>query len=339
MTGIAGGPVRVGPTLGMRVIIGIPRPLSRRAMNHALEALTRINVDWFREHPDAPWLYESGVRYAMEPTGFELWDPYALLLARGAGDCDDLATTRAAELRVREGDTRARADCYPSAIRNGRRTWHAIVVRGDGTVEDPSARLGMPTHSGHAPDGTPFSHVVQQHEHLEGEDAGEERSPAMFPNLIKWQVCRSADGRCWEGTIWIPVGTGGTMAFNQKAQSPGDALEAVITAADRTVQAAQAQPEVVGFNFANIIPGLLTTGAQLVRTFTGQPGDPDPRGLPPQLLPLAQTAMMRQPGGYPPAYGYGAPAPAYAPQPGYGAPPQYGAPKQFYGQQGYGPKG
>lgn len=337
MTGIVGGPVRVGPTLGMRVIIGIPRPLSRRSMNHALEALVRINCDWLRSNPDSPWLYDSGVRYAVEPTGYELWDPTALLLARGAGDCDDLACARAAELRVREGDTRARADCYPSSIRNGRRTWHAIVVRGDGTVEDPSARLGMPTHSGHLPDGTPFAEVLSQYEHLEGEDP-EERTPRMFPSLIKWQVCRSADGRCWEGTIWIPVGSGGTMAFNQKARSPGDALEAVITAADQTVRAAQSNPEVVGFNFATMIPGLLQTGAQLVRTFTGQPGDPSPASLPPQLMPLAQTAMMRSPEGYPPP-GYGAPYGAPGGYP-YAPPPaaQYGAPGAFYGPKGYGQK-
>lgn len=340
MTGIVGGPVRVGPTLGMRVVIGIPRPLSRRAMNHALEALTRINCDWLRENPQAPDLYSSGVRYAVEPTGYELWDPTALLLARGAGDCDDLACARAAELRVREGDRGARADCYPSAIRNGRRTWHAIVVRGDGTIEDPSARLGMPTHAGHAPDGTPFEHVIAAHEHLEGEDAPTEGDSTMeIPNLIKWRVCRSPDGRCWEGTIWIPVGQRGTLAFNQQARSPGDALEAVITAADRTIRAATQNPEVVGFNVASIIPGLLQTGASLVRTFTGQPSDPSPASLPPQLLPLARTAMMRTPDGMPPAYGYG---PAYGPPAPYGhAPPppaQYGAPGKFYGPQGYGPK-
>lgn len=329
MTGIVGGPVRVGPVLGMRVVIGIPRPLTRTAMNHALEALTRINEDWLRANPDAPDLYSSGVRYAVEPTGYELWDPTALLLARGAGDCDDLACARAAELRVREGDTGARADCYPSAIRNGRRTWHAIVVRGDGTVEDPSARLGMPTHAGHLPDGAPFAEVLRRHEHLEGETPRPGARQMEIPNMIKWEVKRSADGRGWEGTIWIPVGAAGTMAFNQRARSPGDALEAVITAADRTVQAAQAAPEIVGFNFANIIPGLLSTGAQLVRTFTGQPEQASQLSqLPAQLVPLAQTAMMRTPDGMPPApYGYAAPPPPY----GYAAPaPQGYAAKPYF---------
>ena len=317
MTGIVGGPVRVGPVLGMRVVIGIPRPLTRAAMNHALEALTRINEDWLRANPNTPNLYESGVRYAVEPTGYELWDPTALLLARGAGDCDDLACARAAELRVREGDPAARADCYPSAIREGRRTWHAIVVRGDGTIEDPSARLGMPTHAGHLPDGAPFSEVLRRHEHLEGENP----QTGARNMQIKWEVKRSADGRGWEGTIWIPVGAAGTMAFNQRARSPGDALEAVITAADRTVQAARANPEIVGFNFANIIPGLLTTGAQLVRTFTGQPEQAQqiPQ-LPPQLVPLAQTAMMRTPDGAFPGFAPQGFPQGFAPQ-GYAAAP------------------
>jgi hypothetical protein len=344
VTGIVGGPVRVGPVLGMRVVIGIPRPLTRAAMNHALEALTRINVDWLRDNPNTPDLYSSGVTYALEPTGYELWDPMALLLARGAGDCDDLACARAAELRVREGDRRARADCYPSSIREGRRTWHAIVVRGDGTIEDPSARLGMPTHAGHLPDGAPFAEVLRKHEHLEGEnpDPGAQN---MIPSLIKWRVCRSADGRCWEGSIWIPVGNRGTMAFNQQARSPGDALEAVITAAEQTVRAAQSNPEIVGFNVAAMIPGLLQTGAQLVRTFTGQPSDPSPSSLPPQLMPLAQVAQMRQPGEFygPPQYGppqYGPPQYGPPQPPQWGAPaPQWGAPAgKFFGPQGYGPK-
>lgn len=338
MAGIVGGPVRVGPTLGMRVIIGIPRPLSRRAMNHALEALVRINADWLRENPGAPPLYESGVRYAVEPTGYELWDPYALLLARGAGDCDDLACARAAELRERHGEWNARADCYPSSIKNGRRTWHAIVVRADGTVEDPSARLGMPTHAGHLNEGEPFSVVLREHEHLEGDDAGDGWRASAAGAAgddghgndggsmeIKWEV-KPLQGGGWEGTIWIPAGRGGAMAVSQRARSPGDALEAALTFADRTMQAIQGAglDEQAGmFDFGRMIPGLLSTGAELVRTFTGGPSSPSPAGLPAALAPLATTAMMRAPTGYAPA----PPAP-----PGYGyAPPMYAAPPAPYG--------
>ena len=332
MAGIVGGPVRVGPVLGMRVIIGIPRPLSRAAMNHGLEALTRINADWLRENPGAPPLYQSGVRYAVEPTGYELWDPYALLLARGAGDCDDLATARAAELREREGEWTARADCYPSSIKNGRRTWHAIVVRANGTVEDPSARLGMPTHAGHLTDGAPFVTVLEEHEHLEGDDAGDgwrlsgngnDTTTTEAAMQIRWQV-RPLEGGGWEGTIWIPAGRSGAMALSQRGRSPGDALEAALTVADRTVQASEA----AGFDFGRMIPGLLSTGAELVRTFTGGPSSPSPAGLPAALMPLARTAMMRAPEGFPgmmPPGFYGAPpaAPGYA----YAAPSPYGPPR------------
>lgn len=344
MTGIVGGPVRVGPVLGMRVVIGIPRPLTRAAMNHALEALVRINQDWLRENPAAPSLYASGVRYAVEPTGYELWDPYALLLARGAGDCDDLAAARCAELREREGEHAARADCYPSSIRDGRRTWHAIVVRADGTVEDPSARLGMPTHAGHAADGEPFARIVAEHEHLEGDSADDGQRQERNPNMeIRWQV-RPLAGGGWEGTVWIPAGNSGALAISQRGPSPGDAIERAITAADQTVGAM----EDAGFvDFARMIPGLLSTGAQLVRTFTGQPSDPSPQGLPPQLAQLAQTAAMRSPYGppgfAPPAFapqGYGPPQGYGAPPPAYGAPaPGYGAPAGYYGPKGYGAKG
>ena len=352
MTGIVGGPVRVGPVLGMRVVIGIPRPLTRAAMNHALEALVRINQDWLRDNPSAPPLYASGVRYAVEPVGFELWDPYALLLARGAGDCDDLAAARCAELREREGELGARADCYPSSIRNGRRTWHAIVVRANGTVEDPSARLGMPTHAGHMADGTPFARVVAEHEHLEGDSAEDgQRQERNSTMEIRWQV-RPITGGGWEGTVWIPAGGSGALAISQRGRSPGDAIERAMTAADNTVGAMES----AGFvDFARMIPGLLSTGAQLVRTFTGQPSDPSPQGLPPQLAQLAQTAAMRAPGfaqgfapqGFAPQFApQGFAPPAYGPPQGYGAPqgygpaPQpYGAPGGFYGPKGYGPKG
>jgi hypothetical protein len=93
-------------------------------------------------HPDTPPLYTAGVRWQKEtPThgghNEERFLTIPLVRMLGWGDCDDLAAWRAAELQ-RSGE-RARAVVY--AVRPG--LWHVVVRRGDGSIEDPSTRLGM----------------------------------------------------------------------------------------------------------------------------------------------------------------------------------------------------
>lgn len=150
----------------MRLTIPIPRPVSRATMLPALEALAQLNEelleDFARQHGREPRpLYAAGVRYQAEPPGQEDWDTCAQVYPRGHGDCEDLAGIRTAELR-RAGETSARADTYRSRVRpDGSAVWHAVVVRGDGTLEDPSAILGMRTHRGHAPEGTPWADVMR----------------------------------------------------------------------------------------------------------------------------------------------------------------------------------
>lgn len=93
-----------------------------------------------------PPLYQSGVRYRREtclvpgrPETCERFLTYEQLLRERFGDCDDLSAARCAELICTGEDPRARARVYRSGF-----GYHAIVVRGDGRVEDPSAALGMP---------------------------------------------------------------------------------------------------------------------------------------------------------------------------------------------------
>lgn len=132
----------------------------------ALEALAQLNEeqaeDYERETGNVlrP-LYAANVRYQAEPPNEENWDTFVQCYPRGWGDCEDLAGIRVGELR-RSGETSARADTYRSRVRpDGTAVWHAIVVRGDGTLEDPSALLGMPTHRGHAPTGMPWAEVMR----------------------------------------------------------------------------------------------------------------------------------------------------------------------------------
>lgn len=87
-----------------------------------------------------PPLYASGVRYRRERG--ERWMDAARVAAVGHGDCEDLASWRAAELRL-AGDAHASPVFTVRHLPGGRRLFHVIVRRGDGTTEDPSRLLGM----------------------------------------------------------------------------------------------------------------------------------------------------------------------------------------------------
>ena len=106
-----------------------------------LDALLEGFASWaavlIRRHAIPP-LYSTRVVYRRErrQTGNERWQPPTETYRRGAGDCEDLAAWRAAELRVYASDP-ARA----IARRTGARRWHAVVLRADGRVEDPAKIL------------------------------------------------------------------------------------------------------------------------------------------------------------------------------------------------------
>lgn len=110
-----------------------------------LDALTAWNVLAIEAAP-LPGIYAAGVRYQREPLCrtdgrlhiCEEWLTAHEVKARGWGDCDDLGPWRAAELRL-QGE---KAQAVPRPTPAG---WHIIVRRGDGSIDDPSARLGMPT--------------------------------------------------------------------------------------------------------------------------------------------------------------------------------------------------
>ena len=84
-----------------------------------------------------PPLYQAHVRYRREPRGRERWQLAPETYQLGYGDCEDLATWRAAELWL--GGWPAR----PVVYRAGPHQLHVIVNKGDGTYEDPSRVLGM----------------------------------------------------------------------------------------------------------------------------------------------------------------------------------------------------
>lgn len=119
----------------VRIVVPVVGSKGLEACLAALFALDKLSVSTGR----FPALYESGVRYRREPAARrEEWCTIPECLRRGWGDCEDLACWRAAELCVTGQDSQAR----PVLLRT-RNGWHVAVQRGDGSIEDPSRRLGM----------------------------------------------------------------------------------------------------------------------------------------------------------------------------------------------------
>ena len=116
--------------------------LSESLLGAALETATRAaEADLASgKIPAIRAAIRQGVRWRPEPpgTGEELALP-STVVARGWGDCDDLAPWLAAELRATGADPGARAVAY----RSGPRRWHAVTRTSDGRILDPSIWAGM----------------------------------------------------------------------------------------------------------------------------------------------------------------------------------------------------
>lgn len=121
----------------MRTTINIPAAMGARFVEAALEGLSQLATEQHAAQ-QLPPLYTSGVRYVRE-RGTEHWQTPMELLTSGTGDCEDLSAYRVGELRASGVDP----DASVVIERTGPRTLHAIVRRGDGSLEDPSQALGM----------------------------------------------------------------------------------------------------------------------------------------------------------------------------------------------------
>lgn len=134
------------PAEGIRRI-RVTLPRSTDASLAALWCLVEVNL-WCLRHArkmrrNFRPTYDA-VCYRAEPLGQEIWQSIPALQMRGVGDCEDLACARVAE-RLSVGDA-----CRPGLKRQNRPDgsilYHVIVGNPDGTIEDPSAVLGMPTY-------------------------------------------------------------------------------------------------------------------------------------------------------------------------------------------------
>lgn len=127
----------------MRLSVAIPEAnVKKPVLDAALEAVTRLDEDLIRsgKSPTSDQLIEQGAQWRPEKPGDECFDHGGLIARRGHGDCDDWAPLHAATLRVTGEDPEAMAIVRKS----GPKRWHAIVQRGDGSIDDPSLAAGMP---------------------------------------------------------------------------------------------------------------------------------------------------------------------------------------------------
>lgn len=136
----------------MRIKVSVPEEnVDPNVINAALEAVTRLDETMIQQgtSPTADELIADGAKWAPEPPGDECFDHGGTIAARGWGDCDDWAPLGAATLRNSGEDPGATAVVIPS----GPMTYHAVVQRSDGTLEDPSVAAGMRPLSGRSVSG------------------------------------------------------------------------------------------------------------------------------------------------------------------------------------------
>jgi hypothetical protein len=84
-----------------------------------------------------PRLYNGEIVYKTQP--HRNWRNVHDIAIEGWADCEGLAAYRSAELRVSGEDPKARVAIYETAPQ----MYHAVVARGDDSIEDPSRLLGM----------------------------------------------------------------------------------------------------------------------------------------------------------------------------------------------------
>lgn len=156
----------------MRIQVAVPEEhVSPEVIDASLETVTRLDESMIRsgQAPTSRELLKQGAIWRPEPPGDEHFDHVGTIAARGWGDCDDWAPAHAATLRASGEDPGAVARVVPS----GPSTYHAIVQRSDGSIEDPSVAAGMKANRVGGPD----------------------------PEHIELYACDPHDGRIYQGSL------------------------------------------------------------------------------------------------------------------------------------------
>lgn len=154
------------------------RENSQKRVLWLLEALTRIDQLYLQNHPETPLIYQSGIKYIVPAQfdkvdvpqvtlikdfltkngasskvfdaldylynivgGGEIFREIPRIIENGGGDCDNVASWRAAELR--QLGIEAKPYITWRTRPDGGMTYHVVTMWPDGTIEDPSLILGM----------------------------------------------------------------------------------------------------------------------------------------------------------------------------------------------------
>jgi len=218
-------------------------PARAAAFEAALEGLTRVNERLLAEPgvdgaPPLPRLYESGVRYKTEPR--DVWRHAADVAREGWGDCEDLSAWRAAELRVSGEDPDATVTTYQS----GPNRYHAVVRRGDSTIEDPSRVLGMGAGKNMKRTKAPRHAVVI------GEDPTPGERGITFEVLkVPGRGWGGAAG--WRGVIRIPIGVMPLPPGAPSSTVPGTPTPTAIVTAGPTSSSPQSAVQAAASSLLN----------------------------------------------------------------------------------------
>lgn len=113
------------------------------AIKPLLDATLKIDRLYLATHPRTPSIYSAGVVYRNEDPrqGYEDFAIIPAIIARGWGDCDDLAPWRCAELQEAGENAKIRIQWKRLPVKG--KLFHIVVRRENGQIEDPSRRLGM----------------------------------------------------------------------------------------------------------------------------------------------------------------------------------------------------
>jgi hypothetical protein len=208
----------------MRVRIAVPEEhVNPDVINAALESVSRLDEHMIRsgQVPTAMEGISSGVRWRPENFGDEHFDHAAEVLGRGWGDCDDLAPWHAGSLRATGEDPGARAVVVPS----GPNTYHAIVERSDGSLDDPSIAAGMKAQRQGAINGESIS--VTACDPHDGRIYTGSLAPTVGPLMVHCGpvvgVRKAVVGgcHCFEGRCDLPIVGSALFPIAAPARRPG----------------------------------------------------------------------------------------------------------------------
>lgn len=211
-------------------LIRLPR--STEVYEAALEGLTRMNEWIYRQDPSLPEIHDAGVRYRREAG--EAWRHAGDVIRERWGDCEDLAGARAGWLRARGVDPRARV----RVVRTGKRLTHAIVERGDGTREDPSADLGMRSPGasvvmdplGRMRQMDPNNEQTETEYGEDWEEIGADPSPSAELSFL---VEKTDNG--YRGIVRVPLDAGRALFVARTAKSKPAAAKKATSAASKVI--------------------------------------------------------------------------------------------------------